>query len=168
MLAGKLIRLSIGWLFALAAGIALAMVLSMTIVDAADAAPLNKKERLLVNKKFWFEWDWDSDWVCYLYDIRKGTSTTGPYLLVVKTAYYKNPFTGQCHINAPSSTLRGGVGQVNRDGVLGIRWPSAAGGYVERISIGRYRPDLAAIPIRRTRTGSSWWQDCGSPQHPLC
>lgn len=163
----KRVSVSVKWLLALAAGITMAMVLSMAFVEEADAAPLNAKERLLVNKKMWFEWDWDGDGVCYLYDIRKGTSTTGPYLLVVKTAYYVNPFSGQCHLNI-SSTFRGGVGQVNNDGVLGIRWPSAAGGYVERINIGRYRPDLAAIPIRRTKTGNSWWQDCRSPQHPLC
>lgn len=118
MLSRKLIRLSIRWLLALATGIALAMVLSMTLVDVADAAPLNKKERLLVNKKMWFEWDWDRDGVCYLYDIGKGTSTVGPYLRVVKTAYYANPFTGQCRLSIPS-TFRGGVGQV-KDGVLRI------------------------------------------------
>jgi hypothetical protein len=140
----------------------------MAFVEEADAAPLNAKERLLVNKKMWFEWDWDRNGVCYLYDIRKGTSTVGPYLLVVKTAYYKNPFTDQYHLNTVSSTFRGGVGQVNKYGVLGIRWPSAAGGYVERISIGRYRPDLAAIPIRRREVSNSWWQDCRSPQHPFC
>ena len=50
---------AVRWLLAAASGLALAVVFSVAFVDAADAAPLNKKERLLVNKKLWFEYDWD-------------------------------------------------------------------------------------------------------------
>ncbi len=168
MLSGKLTRLPKRWLLAFMLGLVLAVSLSMTFVTTeAEAAPLNTTERFLANKQLWFEHDWDGDWVCYMYDIRRGTTpSSGPYLRVIRHGYPVNLVTGECRLSTPLSPAFGGVGQVLlRTSVLRIQWPS---GSVERIQLVRYFSADDALAIRRSTTGDSWWVGCNSLYHPFC
>ena len=167
MLAGKIPMISMiskRWLLAFAVGLAFAAALSLTFVDDADAK-LNSTEKFLASNQLWFEYDYDGDLVCYLYDVRRGTpSNPVAHLRVIKRGYPVNLFTGQCRLSTPLSPNFGGVGSVKR-GVLKIQWPS---GYVERISLGGYDRSNDALAIRRSSTGNSWWLGCRSVNHPYC
>jgi hypothetical protein len=166
MLSGKLTRLSKRWLLASILGLIVAVSVSMVSMEDAEAAPLSATERFLANKHLWFEHDWDRDWVCYMYDIQRGTTpSSGPYLRVVRNAYPVNLVTGECRLSTPLSPAFGGVGQVSATNVLRIQWPS---GYVERIKLVRYFSADDALSIRRSSTGDSWWVGCNSPYHPYC
>lgn len=165
MLSGKITKLSIKWLLALAAGIVLAVAISITSADKADAAPLNTGERFLANKRLWFEPDYDRDSVCHLYDIRRGTPGTPVHLRVIDFAYPINPFTGQCDFRTPLSPSGSGVGTVNLSTrILTIRFPSGA---VQNIRIGNYYARYDALAIRRS-FGPSLWLGCNSPNNPFC
>ncbi len=138
----------------------------MTSVDKADAATLNSTERFLANNRLWFEYDYDQDLVCHLYDIRRGTPDTPVHLRIIDYPYPVNPFTGQCTFRTPLAPAFGGVGKVDpTTNALRIRFPSGA---VQRIRIGDYVSSERALRISRSGWGPSWWLHCSSPYHPFC
>ncbi len=179
MLSEKLVRPSNRWLLlALTVGLALTVALSMALAGDAEAKKKKKKkkrsqpppalvvspsptEQLLTSRGgLWFEYDFDSDGVCYLYDFKNGNFA--PHLRVVRHAYPVNFFTGQCRLSTPLSPSYGGVGSASSN-LLTIQWPS---GYVERIDLGTYNSGSDSLPISRSTTGTSGWYGCASGYNP--
>lgn len=121
---------------------------------------LSADEQQLAGRGLWFEFDYDNDGVCYLYNF----TTIAPrgYLSGGRTPYYVNPFTNRCRLTEPFGPNAEFIWSASGRS-LRIQFVS---GFVESIFLGTYFPDDFQ-QIYRASTGSSGWWGCRSPNFPF-
>ncbi len=119
---------------------------------------------LIESGGLWWENDSDNDGVCYLYQFRIGDGVRR----VVRTAFYVNPFTGQCNRFTTTPNF-GGSTQTGLGAVWGVSGNlltvQFASGYREFIGLSSYTRATDALVVVRP-TGVHVWWGCASVNNP--
>lgn len=126
---------------------------------AAQDTTLSADAQVLLSRRLWFEYDFDNNGDCRLYQF---VLTSGRYLTGGLTRYFVNPVSGQCRLTLPQSQGGEFVWSA-QNGVLSITF---VGGSGETISLGPYQGGTDERFIQRLGGPLSAWAGCASQFFP--